>query len=124
MLAQLAADDQRNQVRDADRHEDRRGDAVDQAAQGARAFHQQRARPPLVGILEREAGPDQHQERDHQQRVLDALERQHAQFAVPGCGGRVRRARRARNRARISLRIQSPPLCSSISPMVTGMTSR
>ena len=48
-LAQLAADDERNQVRDGDGDEDDRGHAMDQAAHGARAFHQQqRTRPPLV----------------------------------------------------------------------------
>ena len=74
------------------------------------------------GIFQSEAGPDQGHERERQYRVLHPLER-------AACGARRERgwttgARPRRNRERISLRIQSPPLCSSISPMVTGISSR
>ena len=77
------------------------------------------------GILQRESGPGQRDERNHQQRVFHPLERQHAdvgparQFA-----DRPPLRRRRCPRSRSSLRTQSPPLCSSISPMVTGISSR
>ena len=84
MFAQFAVDDQGNQVRDRNRDEDAGRDAMDQAAHGVAAFQQQqRARPPLVGIFQGEAGPDQREERDRQHGVLDPLER-------AACGRRER----------------------------------
>ena len=98
VLAQLAVDHQRDQVRHRDRQEHGGGHAVDQAAHGVPAFHQQeRPRPPLVRVFQGEAGPDQGEERERQHGVLQALEGQHADLAgaVRGAGRGGRRQRRA-----------------------------
>src|SRR5689334_18518836 len=83
VFAELTIRDGCDQVRNRDSDEDGGGNAVDQAAYGYFALHQQQwARPPLIGVLEGEAGPDQSNEGDCQHRVLEAFERQHAQTAV------------------------------------------
>ena len=86
---------------------------------------QRRARPPLVGILQRESGPYQRDKRNDQKRMFHALEGQHAHVGAAGefTVGRASARRRRRPQAQ-QLADPIAAVMQSISPMVTGIISR
>src|SRR5450755_787219 len=56
---------------------------MDHTAHGVSAFQQQqRARPPLLGEFQGEAGPDQGEEGNGQNGMLDSLKGQHTEFVL------------------------------------------
>lgn len=86
MFAELPVGEEQEDVEQGDQDHDDAGDAVDNAADGEEAFHgEQGAGPDLIGVFEGEAGPDEDEEGDGEQSVLEPFPRVHAE--LPGNEG-------------------------------------
>ena len=87
MLAQLAIGGEQEEVEQRDKDHDDAGDAVNNAANGEKAFEgEEGAGPYLIGIFEGEAGPDEDDKRDGEDAVLEPLPGVHAELTGDEAG--------------------------------------